>query len=129
MWLPAFVDGGMSWKVRHTPTMIGLYQVSSITLNGQPIAVSNQQPSSWTVTGPVISSGYVQVNPIKASRFIASNGGRYFPLGHNVAWDTRTTTNVVSTLARLGARIGRGFGWIIGMARTWTGRSPELLGN
>ena len=26
VWLPAFVDGGMSWKVRHTPTTIGLYQ-------------------------------------------------------------------------------------------------------
>src|SRR5438552_3228793 len=73
VWLPAFFDGGMNWKVRHTPTMIGLYQVSSITLNGQPIAVSNQQPSSWTVTGPVISPGYVQVDPVNASRFITSN--------------------------------------------------------
>ena len=55
------------------------------------------------MTGPVISPGYVQVDPVNASRFMTSNGRRYFPLGHNVAWDTSTTTNVVSTLARLGA--------------------------
>src|SRR6266852_4005170 len=98
VWLPAFFDGGTTWRIRHVPTMIGLYQVSSIMLNGQPIAASNQQPSSWTVAGPVISPGYVQVDPANASRFITSNGRRYFPIGHNVAWDTSTTTNVVSNL-------------------------------
>src|SRR6266478_5581365 len=103
VWLPAFFDGGTTWRVRHTPTMIGLYQVNSITLNGQPLAVSNLQPASWTVTGPVVSPGFVQVDPANASRFITSNGRRYFPVGHNVAWDTSATTNVVSTLARLGA--------------------------
>src|SRR5437870_4559378 len=83
--------------------MPGLYQVNSITLNGQSMPVNNQQPSSWTVTGPAISPGYVQVDPANASRFITSNGRRYFPVGHNVAWDTSSTTNVVSNLARLGA--------------------------
>src|SRR5437879_322803 len=99
LWLPAFFDGGTTWRIRHAPTMPGLYQVNSITLNGQPIAGSNQQPSSWTVASPVISPGYVQVDPANASRFITSNGRRYFPVGHNVAWDTSSTTNVASNLA------------------------------
>src|SRR2546430_7761553 len=58
VWLPAFFDGGTTWRIRHAPTIPGLYQVSGITLNGQPIAVSNQQPSSWTTTRPVIIQGY-----------------------------------------------------------------------
>src|SRR6266705_6309825 len=31
VWLPAFFDGGMTWRIRHAPTIPGLYQVSGIT--------------------------------------------------------------------------------------------------
>jgi len=55
--LPAFFDGGTTWRVRHTPTQLGLYQITGITLNGSPLAASNLQPSSWTVTGTPTSPG------------------------------------------------------------------------
>jgi hypothetical protein len=101
--LPAFFDGGTTWRVRHTPILAGVYQVNGMTLNGQPVAVSNLQPSSWTVSRPMGSAGFVRVDPANTNRFITSNGRRYFPVGHNVAWDTSATTNVVAMLARLGA--------------------------
>src|SRR3954468_153779 len=43
--LPAFFDGGVTWRVRHTPTTPGLYQATGVTLNGQALQVS-LQPSS-----------------------------------------------------------------------------------
>src|SRR5438552_2527066 len=35
--LPAFFDGGTTWRVRHSPTLAGMYQVTGITLNSQPL--------------------------------------------------------------------------------------------
>ena len=42
--LPAFYDGGTTWRVRHTPTQAGTYAVSGITLNGSAISVGNLTP-------------------------------------------------------------------------------------
>src|ERR1700720_2864826 len=101
--LPAFFDGGTTWRVRHTPVLPGFYHVAGFAMNGQPLAANNLQPASWTVGGVPTSPGFVLVDPANASRFITSNGRRYFPLGHDVAWDTAASTNVVGILARLGA--------------------------
>jgi hypothetical protein len=54
--LPAFYDGGTTWRVRHTPTMAGNYQITGIQLNGAPISVGNLQPTNWIVTGFPASS-------------------------------------------------------------------------
>ena len=96
--LPAFFDGGTTWRVRHTPMVPGLYQITGLTLNGQPLSVSNLQPASWTVSGAPVGPGYVRVDPANTNRFITSNGRRYFPLGHNVAWWTNNTflANIIS---------------------------------
>jgi len=84
--LPAFFDGGTTWRVRHTPTMAGVYSISNITLNGSPLLFSNLSPASWTVTGFPTSPGFVQVDPTNPRRFITSNGRRFFPVGQDVAW-------------------------------------------
>src|ERR1022692_629985 len=68
--LPAFFDGGTTWRVRHIPTMSGVFSISSITLNGSPLAFNNLQPASWTVTGFPAGAGYVQVDPANPRRFI-----------------------------------------------------------
>ena len=99
--LPAFFDGGTTWRVRHTPTQWGLYQISGITLNGSPLAVSNLQPSSWTVAGTPTSPGYVRVDPANTNKFITSNGRRHYPLGHNVAWWVNNT-NLPNIISKLG---------------------------
>src|SRR5258705_118132 len=99
--LPAFFDGGTTWRVRHAPMTAGLYQVTGVTLNGQAISVS-LQPSSWLVSGSPIGTGYVRVDPRNANRFITSDGRRYFPVGQDVAWDPFGNENVVGILAKLG---------------------------
>jgi len=98
--LPAFFDGGTTWRVRHTPTFLGVYQVAGVTLNGQPLAVSNLQPAAWTISGTPTGPGFIRVDPANPNRFITSNGRRHLPLGHNVAWWTDNTRlpNVISKL-------------------------------
>ena len=83
--LPAFFDGVTTWRVRHTPMLPGVYQITGITLNGQALVVSNLQPASWAVSGTPTGPGYVRVDPANTNKFITSNGRRYFPIGHNVA--------------------------------------------
>src|SRR5215213_3005078 len=35
--LPAFFDGGQTWRVRHTPTAPGKHVIKTVTLNGQTV--------------------------------------------------------------------------------------------
>jgi len=86
--LPAFFDGGTTWRVRHTPGATGPYRVTGVTLNGSAITPANLQPASWSVAGPAPYAGFVQVDPANPRRFITSNGRRFFPVGHDVAWWT-----------------------------------------
>jgi hypothetical protein len=100
--LPAFYDGGTTWRVRHTPTMAGTYSIVGIALNGSPLSVSNLQPSSWAVVGQPTDSGFVQVDPANPRRFITSNGKRFFPKGEDAAWDT-DGHNVTNIFLKMGA--------------------------
>ena len=86
--LPAFFDGGTTWRVRHTPTMAGIYSVLGVTLNGSPLSVASLQPAAWTVAGPPTDAGFIRVDPSNPRRFITGNGKRFFPRGEDVAWDT-----------------------------------------
>lgn len=99
--LSAFFDGGVTWRVRHTPTNPGPYQITAVTLNGQPLLVS-PQPVSWLVSGSSTGPGYIRVDPATTNRFITSDGRRYFPIGEDVAWDVNSTASVVNLLAKLG---------------------------
>lgn len=102
--LPAFYDGGSTWRVRHTPMLAGEYRVGRITLNGQAAAnASAPQPNSWNVTGLPTGAGFVRVDASHPSKFVTDNGHRYFPTGHNAAWDTDSRTNIVSIMPRMGA--------------------------
>ncbi len=100
--LPAFYDGGTLWRVRHTPSLPGLYQVTGVTLNGQALAAT-VAPSSFTILGAPCSPGFVRLDAANETRLVTSNGRRYFPLGQNVAWDTSSATNVAGIMAKLGA--------------------------
>src|ERR1700690_1571388 len=99
--LPAFNDGGTTWRVRHTPTMAGVYSISNLTLNGSPLSFSNLSPASWTVTGFPTSPGFVQVDPTNPRRFITSNGRRYFPVGEDVAWSS-PSSDILNIFPKMG---------------------------
>jgi hypothetical protein len=100
--LPAFFDGGTTWRVRHTPALAGIYSVSNVTLNGTLLSVSNLQPASWTVAGSPTAAGFIRVDPSNPRRFITGNGTRYFPIGANVAWDA-SGHNVTNIFWKMGA--------------------------
>jgi hypothetical protein len=100
--LPAFYDGGTTWRVRHSPTLAGNYAVTGVTLNGSSISVSTLQPGSWTVAGEPVYAGFVQVDPLNPRRFITSNGRRFFPKGQDVAWDVGISS-VTNVFAKMGA--------------------------
>lgn len=101
--LPAFYDGGSTWRVRHTPLAPGPYRIAVVTLNGQPVSAANLQPTAWNVTDPATGPGFVRVDPANPRRFITDSGRRYFPVGENVAWDTSNRTNVTAIFSRMGA--------------------------
>ena len=103
--LPAFFDGGTTWRVRHTPTMAGVYSISSVTMNGTPLSVSNLQPTSWTIAGPPTDAGFIQVDPSNPRRFITSNGKRFFPRGEDVAWD-QTDSNILYSVTNIFWKMG-----------------------
>ncbi len=100
--LPAFFDGVTTWRVRHTPTMAGVYSVSGVTLNGSPISVGFLQPASWTIAGPPTDAGFIRVDPSNPRRFITANGRRFFPRGEDVAWDSGGH-NVTNIFWKMGA--------------------------
>ena len=100
--LPAFFNGGSAWKVRHTPSLPGTYTITAITLNGAPASFSSLQPSNWVVSGFPTGAGFVRRDPTNPRRFITSNGRRYFPVGHNVAWSA-PSSNATNLFAKMGA--------------------------
>ena len=100
--IPAFYDGDTTWRIRHTPTMPGIYTAQSVTLNGQPLSVA-VVPSTWNVTGIPTGRGFVKVDPTDARHFMTGDGHRFFPVGHDVAWDIDSTRTVVSILLKMGA--------------------------
>jgi hypothetical protein len=102
--LPAFFDGGSTWRVRYTPMAQGTFALTAVTLNGFPVSVGGLQPSSWNVTGQPFSPGFVRLDPSNPQRFITSNGRRFYPIGHNVAWwSSNAATNIPGAFAEMGA--------------------------
>jgi hypothetical protein len=101
--LLAFFDGTQTWRARHTPSSPGVYRVLGATLNGQALAVGNLQPTTWTVSGFATHPGFVLLDPGNTNRFRTTDGSRFFPLGHNAAWDISAKTNVAGILAKMGA--------------------------
>ncbi len=99
--LPAFFDGGTTWRVRHTPAMPGNHAITSVTLNGAAASISNLSPTNWVVTGAPASPGFVRIDPANTNRFITDNGRRFFPVGEDVPWDSGSAT-VVNVFGKMG---------------------------
>jgi hypothetical protein len=121
--LPAFFDGGTTWRVRHTPAMMGVFTITNITLNGQTIAAGNLQPSFWLVAGPPIGPGFVRIDPNNPRRFATSDGERYFPVGHDAAWDYNSLTGTVVTI--MGKMGGTRENWSRIWMDDWDGKNLD----
>ncbi|NLH98353.1 MAG: DUF5060 domain-containing protein [Chthonomonadales bacterium] len=104
--LPAFFDGGTTWRVRYTPETAGRHTVGDVTRNGQPIVPAKIEPREFDVTGKPMP-GFIRIDPRNRTRFAFDNGSIYYPVGMNVAWG-----DVMPILGRLGQAGGN---W----ARIW----------
>lgn len=84
--LPAFFDGGTTWRARHTPKTSGTYKVVGAFDNGQKLNLSTQT-QSWSVnSASALSGAWVRVDAKNARRFTLADGQRFYPFGLNQAW-------------------------------------------
>jgi hypothetical protein len=100
--LPAFYDGGVVWRVRHSPTRPGKHRITGIRVNGEAGRVRDLEPAEWDVVGFPVDAGQVRVDPSDARRFVTADGRRYFPVGHNVGW-SRPGFRAEDLFRRMGA--------------------------
>ena len=83
--VPAFFDGGSTWRVRYTPRLPGRYVIQQVTLNGKSVELAKPSPNEFRVTGTP-GRGFVRVDPANPRRFVFDSGEPYYPLGYNVGW-------------------------------------------
>lgn len=83
--VPAFFDGGKTWRMRYTPMKPGTYAVVDVKLNREIAHEEKLEKKEWTVKGDP-KPGFVRIDPGDHNRFVFDSGERYLPLGHNQAW-------------------------------------------
>src|SRR5262249_24316893 len=83
--VPAFFDGGTTWRMRYTPSAAGQYSVVEVKLNREKGHESKLEKKDWTVGGDA-RPGFVRIDSGDKSRFVFDSGARYYPLGHNAGW-------------------------------------------
>ena len=110
--VPAFYDGGRTWRVRYTPNTPGRHAVT--ILEGpagemRPARVEEIQPAAFVVEGRP-GPGFIRRDATYAQRFVFDNGDIYYPFGMNVAWES------VENFARIFRKMNQaGMNW----SRVW----------
>jgi hypothetical protein len=85
--VPAFYDGGKTWRVRYTPEVSGRLSIAKVQNNGHDIQPDKLDRKEFDVNGTP-QAGFVRHDGKDKSKFAFDNGNSYYPLGHNVAWGT-----------------------------------------
>lgn len=98
--VPAFFDGDATWRMRYTPSAPGRYSVVTVKLNGETVHEEKLEPKEWTVGGDP-QPGFVRVDRGDHSRFVFDNGARYFPIGHNVAWQNGGQADIPTLFGKM----------------------------
>jgi hypothetical protein len=86
--VPAFFDGGKTWRMRFTPTRPGTYAFVEVKLNKETAHEQKLEKKEWAVKGDP-KPGFVRLDPGDHNRFVFDTGERYLPLGHNQAWHNK----------------------------------------
>ncbi|HEX8235875.1 MAG TPA: DUF5060 domain-containing protein [Abditibacteriaceae bacterium] len=120
--VPAFFDGGTTWRIRHTPSAAGRYTALAVTLNGKPVQATTQ-PREWQVSGAP-QAGYVRIDRRDARRFAFDSGAPYYPLGHNQAWQTGGLPDVPEMFTKMGAS---GENWSRVWMNHWDSKNLDWL--
>jgi len=99
--VPAFFDGGKTWRVRYTPDMPGKYILTRITLNEREVHPDKLEKREFEVSGS-LRPGFVRIDPKDKTRFVFDNGNSFFPIGHNVAWGEGKPGDIASIFEKMG---------------------------
>jgi hypothetical protein len=99
--VPAFFDGGHTWRARHTPETTGNYSVSAITLNGKDAGAIGIEPREFSVAGAA-RPGFVRIDPQNKMRFIFDDGSPYYAIGYNLGWRGKDMPPLPESLAGMG---------------------------
>jgi hypothetical protein len=100
--VPAFFDGGTTWRMRYTPAASGQYAVVGVKLNRETTHEEKLEKKEWTVNGDP-QPGFVRIDRSDHSRFVFDNGSRYYPLGHNQAWQSDGLPNIPTLFGKMHA--------------------------
>jgi hypothetical protein len=99
--LPAFFDGGQTWRARYTPSAAGKVSFGAITLNGQDANPQNVSARDIVVTGEP-KPGFVRIDPKDSMRFSFDDGTPYYPVGYDLGWRNGGEPPLPQTLAKMG---------------------------
>ena len=119
--VPAFFDGGTSWRVRWMPTLPGKYVWSEITRNGKTVAPTNYTGREATVKN-VDRRGFIRS---KEGVFRFEDGSLYYPLGHNVAWGNGAENTVADATSRFEKMGKAGENWSRVWMSHWDGKNLD----
>jgi hypothetical protein len=122
--LPAFYDGGTTWKARHLPDSPGRYTLRSISLNGddaKPVAISQSDFNFSAVD----HRGFVRIDPKDKMRFAFDDGSSFYPVGYNLAWQSHGQVEMPPLVESLD-RMGRaGVNWTRIWMNAWDGKNLD----
>ena len=98
--VPAFFDGGTTWRMRFSPTAPGQYAVNSVKLNREIAHEEKLEKKEWNVNGNP-APGFIRIERGDHTKFVFDNGNHYFPLGHNVAWGSKELPTIPEMFAKM----------------------------
>jgi hypothetical protein len=116
--VPAFFDGGKTWRMRFTPTRPGTYAFVEVKLNKETAHEEKLEKKEWTVKGDA-KPGFVRLDPGDHNRFVFDTGERYLPLGHNQAWHNKGLPEIPEMFGKMHAA---GENW----SRVWMTHFDDL---
>jgi hypothetical protein len=120
--VPAFFDGGQTWRVRFFPLVAGKYAISGVTLNGTDAQPQNLTPTDFEIGNPD-KSGFVRIDRAHDHRFVMDDGAPFYPLGYNLGWHNEGEPPIPETLSRMGAA---GLNWSRIWMCAWDGKNLDL---
>lgn len=119
--VPAFFDGGTTWRMRYTPTLVGKYALVTIKLNRETAHEEKLDKKEWMVSGDP-KPGFVRVDKGDHSRFVFDSGERYYPLGHNQAWQSAKLPDIPTLFGKMGTA---GENWSRVWMTAWDGKNLD----
>jgi Domain of unknown function (DUF5060) len=119
--VPAFFDGGQTWRVRFTPVMPGKHAIVAVTLNGKEISPLNLQVRVFDVAGTP-QPGFVRIDPEDPLKFAFDDGTPYYPVGYNLGWRNENGPPLMDSLSRMGQA---GVNWTRIWMSHWDGKNLD----